>query len=61
MSLLISTFTDGVPESSWRVLLLMYRGELNTVLSIFNCTLCMVFVLDGLAQLQSCTPKTTWA
>ena len=32
MSLLISSSTNGVPESSWRVLLLMYHGALNTFL-----------------------------
>ena len=50
MSLFISSSTNGVPESSWRVLLLVYHGVLNTILSIFDCTLCMMFVLDGLAQ-----------
>ena len=39
MSLLISSSTNGVPESSWRILLLMYRGALNTILSVFDCTL----------------------
>jgi hypothetical protein len=52
VSLLISLSADGVPASSWRVLLLMYRGALNTILSVFDCTLRMVFVLDGLAQPQ---------
>jgi len=55
VSLLISSSTNGVPESSWRVLLLVYHGVLNTILSIFDCILCMIFVLDGLAQPQSCT------
>jgi len=26
----------------------MYHGALNTILSIFDCTLCMIFVLGGL-------------
>jgi len=39
VSLLISSSTNGVPESSWRILLLMYRGALNTILSVFDCTL----------------------
>ena len=56
MSLLISSSTNGIPESSWRVLLLVYRGALNTILSIFDCTLCKIFMLDGLAQPHSCTP-----
>ena len=56
MSLFISSSKNGIPESTWRVLLLMYHGALNTILSIFDCTLCMIFVLDGLAKPQSCTP-----
>jgi len=32
LSLLISYSANGVPESSWRVLLLMYRGALNFLL-----------------------------
>jgi hypothetical protein len=35
---------------------LTYHGALNTILSILDCTLCMIFVLDGLAQPQSCIP-----
>jgi hypothetical protein len=54
--LLISSSTNGILESSWSVLLLTYRGALNTILSIFDCTLCMFFVFDGLVQPQSCTP-----
>jgi len=52
VSLLVSPSANGVPASSWRFLLLMYRGALNTILSVFDCTLRMVFVLDGLAQTQ---------
>jgi len=50
VSLLISSSANGVPESSWRVLLLTYRGALNTILSIFDCTHCLIVVLDDLAQ-----------
>jgi hypothetical protein len=35
----------------------MYRGALNVILSNFDSTLCMIFVLDGLTQPQSCTPE----
>ena len=56
MSLLISSSANGPLDSSWRGLLLMYHGVLNTILSIFDCILCMIFVLDDLAQPQSCTP-----
>jgi hypothetical protein len=55
--LLISSSTNGILEASWRVLLLTYHGALNTVLSILDCTLYMMFVLDGLAQPQSCIPR----
>ena len=37
-------------------LLLMYQGELKAMRSILDCILCRIFVLDGLAQPQSCTP-----
>jgi hypothetical protein len=47
---LISSSTNGILESAWSVLLLTYHGVLNTILSIFDCTLCMIFVFDGLAQ-----------
>ena len=56
MSLLISSSANVIPESSWGVLLLVYRGALNVILSNFDSTLCMIFVLDGLTQPQSCTP-----
>jgi hypothetical protein len=54
--LLISSSTNVILESSWSVLLLTYRGALNTILIIFDCTLCMIFVFDVLAQRQSCIP-----
>jgi hypothetical protein len=54
--LLISPSTNGILEYSWSVLLLTYRGALNTIPSIFDYTLCMIFVFDGLAQPQSCIP-----
>ena len=30
----------------------LYRGALDTVLSAFDCTVCMMLMLDGLAQPQ---------
>ena len=45
---LISSSTGGIPESSWRVLLLMYQGALKGMRSILDCILCRAFVLDGL-------------
>jgi hypothetical protein len=38
---LISSSTNGILESSWNVLLLTH-GALNTILSNFDCTLCMI-------------------
>ena len=43
MRLLILSSTNGVPESSWTISLLVYHGALNTVLSIFDCLLCMTW------------------
>jgi hypothetical protein len=37
VSRLISSSTGGMPESSWRVLLLMYHGALRTMRSILDC------------------------
>ena len=45
---LISSSTGGIPESSWRVLLLMYQGALKGMRNILDCILCRTFVLDGL-------------
>ena len=47
MSLLISSSTGGIPESLWRVLLLMYHGALKATRRILDCILCRIFVLDG--------------
>jgi hypothetical protein len=52
----ISSSTNGMPELSWSVLLLMYHGALNAIRSILDCTHCMIFVFDGLAQPQSWMP-----
>jgi len=54
--LMISSSTNGILESLWRVLLLTYHGALNTILSVFDCILCMICVFEGLAQPHSCMP-----
>jgi len=54
--LMISSSTNGILESLWRVLLLTYHGALNTILSVFDCILCMICVFEGLAQPRSCIP-----
>jgi hypothetical protein len=51
--LMISSSANGILESLWRVLLLTYYGELNTILSVFDCILCMICVFEGLAQPHS--------
>jgi len=53
---MISSSTNGILESLWRVLLLTYHGALNTILSVFGCILCMICVFEGLAQPHSCIP-----
>jgi hypothetical protein len=35
----------------------MYQGALKVIRRILDCILCRIFVLDGLAQPQSCTPQ----
>ena len=37
--LMISSSTNSILESLWRVLLLTYHGALNTILSVFDCIL----------------------
>jgi len=54
--LMISSSTNGILESLWRVLLHTYHGALNTILSVFDCSLCMICVFEGLAQPHSCIP-----
>ena len=54
--LMISSSTNGILESLWRVLLLTYHGGLNTLLSVFDCILCMICVFEDLAQPHSCIP-----
>jgi len=54
--LMISSSTNGILESLCRVLLLTYHGALNTILSVFDCILCMIGVFEGLAQPHSCVP-----
>ena len=54
--LMISSSTNGILESLWRVLLLTYHGALNTILSVFDCILCIICVSEGLAQPHSCIP-----
>jgi len=54
--LMISSSTNGILESLWRVLLLTYHGALNTILSVFDCILCMICLFKGLAQPHSCIP-----
>jgi len=54
--LMISSSTNGILEYLWRVLLLTYHGALNTILSVFDCILCMICVFEGLAQPHSCIP-----
>jgi len=54
--LMISSSTNGILESLWRVLMLTYHGALNTILSVFDCILCMICVSEGLAQPHSCIP-----
>jgi hypothetical protein len=49
--------TNDILESSWSDLFLTYHGALDIILSIFDCTLCMIFVFNGLAQPQSCMPS----
>ena len=43
--IMISSFTNGILEPLWRVLLLTYHGALNTILSGF--VLCMICVFEG--------------
>jgi len=54
--LMISSSTNGILESLWRVLLLTYHGALKTILSVFDCSLCMICVSEGLAQPHGCIP-----
>jgi len=54
--LTISSSTNGILESLWRVLLLTYHSALNTILSVFDCILCMICVFEGLTQPHSCIP-----
>jgi len=54
--LMISSSTNCILESWWRVLLLTYHGALNTILTVFCCILCMICVFEGLAQPHSFIP-----
>ena len=54
--LMITSSTNGILESLWRVLLLTYHGALNTILSVFDFILCMICVFEGLAQPHSYIP-----
>jgi hypothetical protein len=51
---MILSSTSVLLESLWRVLLFTYHGALNTILSVFDCILCMICVFEGLAQPHSC-------
>jgi len=56
--LMISSSTNGILESLWRVLLLTYHGTLNTILNIW-CNLVIEFIIPPFIEGWTCFEQHT--